>query len=257
MKSYIVDAFTDEIFKGNPAAVVVMDHWPTDEVLQKIAIENGVAETAFTVKEGNSYKLRWFTHKCEIELCGHATLATAFILMNYYEANVDLLTFQTLGGKLIVRKTSDGYEMEFPSFEFKPVEVTRAMEESIGAKIQEAYLGRDLLCVVDSPEIIANLKPDFDKIVALDGVLLNVTTKGEQYDCVSRTFTPKHGVLEDQVCGSGHCHIIPYWAKKLGKKNITAFQASQRTGILYGRYEGEKTFLAGKAVLYSKSEINI
>ncbi|KRK80160.1 PhzF family phenazine biosynthesis protein [Companilactobacillus nodensis] len=257
MKSYTVDAFTNEIFKGNPAAVLVMDHWLPDETLQNIAIENGVAETAFTVKEGDSYKLRWFTHKCELELCGHATLATAFILMKYYEPEIDSVTFQTLGGEVKVTKIADRYELEFPSFELKQVEVTKKMEDSIGAKIQEAYLGRDLLCVVDSPETVINLQPDFDKIAALDGVLLNVTAMGKEYDCVSRTFTPKHGVLEDQVCGSGHCHIVPYWSKRLGKKNITAFQASQRTGVLYGRYEGAKTYLAGNAVLYSTSEINL
>ncbi|WP_125588032.1 PhzF family phenazine biosynthesis protein [Companilactobacillus jidongensis] len=257
MKSYLVDAFTDVIFKGNPAAVVIMDHWLPDEILQKIAIENGVAETAFTVKEGSSYKLRWFTHTCEIELCGHATLATAFVLMNYYEFEADVITFQTLGGEVKVAKTIDGYELEFPSFELNQVEVTKAMEDSISAPIQEAYLGRDLLCVVDSPKVIASLQPDFDKIASLDGVLLNVTARGKNYDCVSRTFTPKHGVLEDQVCGSGHCHIVPYWSNKLSKKNIVAFQASQRTGVLYGRYEGSKTYLAGKAVLYSTSEISL
>ena len=257
MKSYLVDAFTDEVFKGNPAAVLVMDQWLPDDILQKIAIENGVGETAFTVKEGNSYKLRWFTHKCEIELCGHATLATAFILMKYYELEVSSITFQTLGGEVKVSRIADRYELEFPSFEVKPVRVTKAMEDSIGAQIQEAYLGRDLLCVVDSPETLAALQPDFDKIAALDGVLMNVTAKGDKYDCVSRTFTPKHGVLEDQVCGSGHCHIVPYWAKKLSKKNIIAFQDSQRTVVLYGRYEGSKTYLAGNAVLYSTSEINI
>ncbi|WP_125589199.1 PhzF family phenazine biosynthesis protein [Companilactobacillus jidongensis] len=257
MKGYIVDAFTDEIFKGNPAAVFVMDKWPSDELMQKIAIENNLSETAFTVKNGKKYKLRWFTPGGEIDLCGHATLATGFILLNYYEIELNQITFETMSGELAVTKKNDLYEMNFPSYELKKVPVTEEMEDSIGTQIKEAYLGRDLLCVVDSPATVSNLKLNFDSMVKLDGLLMNVTARGNKYDCVSRSFAPKLDIQEDPVCGSGHCHIVPYWAKRLDKKDIVAYQDSERTGILYCRYEGDRTYLSGHAVLYSITKVFI
>ena len=178
----IVDAFTDRIFAGNPAAVCVTDRWPEDAMMQQIAGENCLPETAFAVREGDNYRLRWFTPGGEIDLCGHATLATAFVLMNFAERGRQEVRFETRSGQL--------------------------------------------------------------------------TAAGDQgYDCVSRTFGPKCGIPEDPVCGSGHCHIVPYWSGRLGKTGITAYQASRRGGTLYCEYAGERVKLAGKAALFAESEI--
>jgi len=259
IKQYIVDAFTDKVFGGNPAAVCIMQNWISDELMQAIAIENNLSETAFAVKEGNSYHLRWFTPGGEIDLCGHATLATAFVITNYYEPEADKVVFSTMSGELTVVRKSKLYEMKFPAYKLREITVTAEMAEAIGVMPQEAYIGRDMLCIVDSAEVVKNLKPDLQKVHALDGVLLHVTAEGndDTYDCVSRSFAPKLAIDEDPVCGSGHCHIVPYWADKLNKNEITAYQASERGGTLYCRMDGDKVFLAGYAVLYSEAEIYI
>lgn len=260
MKMYIADAFTDQLFKGNPAAVCFISKWPRKELMMKIAKENRFSETAFAIKKGDhEYDLRWFTPAAEIDLCGHATLATAFIIfreMTPQESST--ITFHTQqSGDLLVTKNDDRYEMVFPSYELKKIEVTPEMTEAFGAQPTEAYLGRDLLAVFDDPQTVINMDPDQDKLVKLPGSLQNVTARGTKYDCVSRSFAPKVGVPEDPVCGSGHCHIIPYWAEKLGQKKLTAYQVSERGGVLYCEYEGKQTKLAGNAVLYSKGELNV
>uniref|UniRef100_UPI003FEFBDCC PhzF family phenazine biosynthesis protein n=1 Tax=Candidatus Fimenecus sp. TaxID=3022888 RepID=UPI003FEFBDCC len=207
------------------------------------------------VKERDRYKLRWFTPGGEIDLCGHATLATAFVIMNYYDTHLEEVAFDTLSGVLTVKKKQDLYEMDFPAYELKPKEVTSAMEDAIGARPVEAYMGRDLLCIFESEDVVRGLSPDMEKLKALDGLLLQVTAKGREYDCVSRSFAPKLNVPEDPVCGSGHCHIVPYWAKKEGKDDIIACQASRRGGILYCGIEADRVKLAGKAALYSEAEL--
>ena len=257
MKQYIVDAFTDQVFHGNQAAVCILDKWLPDELMMNITKENNFSETAFAVKEGNKFHLRWFTPGGEIDLCGHATLACAYVLLNHYLPQDTKVTFTTLSGDIIVSKKDGLFEMEFPAYELKPVAVTEEMEEAIGSKPTEAYMGRDLLCVFESEDIIRNLSPDMEKLLRLDGLLLQVTAPGKDTDCVSRSFAPKLNVLEDPVCGSGHCHIIPYWAKQLGKTSLVAYQASARGGTLYCRMAGNKVFLAGKAALFSICEIQI
>ena len=156
---------------------------------------------------------------------------------------------------MTVKKKQDLYEMDFPAYELKPKEVTSAMEDAIGARPVEAYMGRDLLCIFESEDVVRGLSPDMEKLKALDGLLLQVTAKGREYDCVSRSFAPKLNVPEDPVCGSGHCHIVPYWAKKEGKDDIIACQASRRGGILYCGIEADRVKLAGKAALYSEAEL--
>ena len=255
MKQYIVDAFTDKVFCGNPAAICILDEWLPETLMLAITAENNLSETAFAVKENNHYHLRWFTPGGEIDLCGHATLACAFVLLNYYEKDADQIEFQTLSGKLNVVKRGDLYEMDFPAYHLRPVPVTEQMIDAVGAVPREAYMGRDLLCIFDSEDTIRALRPNQEKVNALDGLLLQTTAHGSETDCVSRTFAPKLGVTEDPVCGSGHCHIVPYWAGRLGKDSITAYQASQRGGTLYCRMEGERVRLAGKAVLYAISEV--
>ena len=233
MKQYIVDAFTDKVFSGNPAAVCVMEKWIPKETMMNITLENNLSETAFAVKDKEGYQLRWFTPGGEIDLCGHATLATAYVIMNFYDKEADYISFSTMSGTLIVKKNGDLYEMRFPAYTLRKVAVTEAMSEAMGAEPQETYMGRDLLCVFDSADIIVGMKPDMDKVKKLDGLLLHVTAKGLDTDCISRTFAPKLNVNEDPVCGSGHCHIVPYWTDKLGKEKIVAYQASRRGGRLY------------------------
>ena len=257
LKQYVVDAFTDKVFAGNPAAVCVMDTWLPDEHLMKITRENNLSETAFAVKEGNSYRLRWFTPGGEIDLCGHATLATAYVITRFVEPDRKQVAFETLSGTLTVTKKEDLFEMDFPAYNLKPVPVTQAMIEAIGAEPREAYMGRDLLCVMDSEDTVRNMKPEQSKVLALDGLLLQVTAKGSEFDCVSRSFAPKCSVPEDPVCGSGHCHILPYWAQKLGKTELTAYQASPRGGIIYAIVDGERIRMSGKAALYSEAIIHI
>lgn len=257
MKQYVVDAFTDKLFGGNPAAICVMDEWLSDEMMINIAKENNLSETAFTVKENEKYRLRWFTPGGEIDLCGHATLACAFVLMNEIDSSMERITFETMSGELIVEKHGELYEMDFPAYQLKPVEITQDMIDAIGAVPIEAYMGRDLLCVFEDESVIESLNPDIDKVKQLDGLLLQTTAKGTVTDCTSRTFGPKLDIGEDPVCGSGHCHIIPYWAGKLKKNEIEARQASSRGGMLYCRLEGERVKLSGKAVIYSEADIKI
>ena len=255
MKQYVVDAFTDSVFHGNQAAVCVLDNWPDEELMMDIARENNFSETAFTVKEGEKYHLRWFTPGGEIDLCGHATLGTAYVLYRFYEQDAEKLIFTTLSGDLIVTKKGELLEMEFPAYDLKPVEITDTMRDVLGVEPKAAYIARDLLCVLDDAEQVRAYVPDAEKIKTLDGLLLHITAPGEGEDCVSRSFAPKLNVLEDPVCGSGHCHIIPYWADTLGKDELVAYQASKRGGTLYCRREGGKIFMAGKAVLYSIDEL--
>ncbi len=255
MKQYVVDAFTDAVFHGNQAAVCVMEQWPSEELMMSVTRENNFSETAFTVKEGEKYHLRWFTPGGEIDLCGHATLGTAYVLFRFYETQAERLVFSTMSGDLIVTKKGELLEMEFPAYELKSVPVTEAMAEALGVQPLEAWLGRDLLCVLDSEEAVRNVNPDQEKLKGLEGLLQHVTARGEETDCVSRSFAPKLAVAEDPVCGSGHCHIVPYWADLLGKEKLVAYQASRRGGTLYCRREGSKIFMAGKAALYSIDEL--
>jgi PhzF family phenazine biosynthesis protein len=257
MKQYVVDAFTDKVFAGNPAAICVLDTWLPDEILSKIALENNLSETAYTVPEGCGFRLRWFTLNGEIDLCGHATLAAAYVVTRFVNPDSDFVRFETLSGTLSVEKKGDLFEMDFPSYALKPTAVTDDMAAAIGAKPLEAYMGRDLLCVMNSEETVRSAKPDLEKVGNLDGLLLHITAPGKEYDCVSRTFAPKCNMPEDPVCGSGHCHILPYWAGRLDKNELVAYQASKRGGVLYGKFEGERIRISGKAALFSEATIYI
>ena len=177
------------------------------------------------------------------------------MLFNYVEKDAQQLVFTTLSGDLIVSRKGELYEMEFPAYELKPVPVTDAMEDALGVRPRAAYMARDLLCVLDDEQTVRELNPDLEKIKEIDGLLVHVTARGKDEDCVSRSFAPKLSVAEDPVCGSGHCHIIPYWAEVLGKNELVAYQASARGGTLYCRREGDKVFMAGKAALYAIDEL--
>ena len=259
MKQYIVDAFTDRLFHGNQAAICILDHWLPEELMMNITRENNFSETAFAVPENTEgrYHLRWFTPGGEIDLCGHATLACAYVLFSKYIPQNHSITFSTLSKDLTVTKNGELLEMAFPAYDLKPVPVTEMITDALGVKPLEVYLGRDLLCVRDNEKAVKELIPDQEKIKKLDGLGLHVTALGTQTDCVSRSFFPKLHVAEDPVCGSGHCHIIPYWAKKLQKTELVAFQASKRGGTLYCHIKEDRVFLAGKAVLFSECELNL
>ena len=257
MKQYIVDAFTDTLFKGNQAAVCVMDKWPEDELMRNIAIENNFSETAFTVKEGNVYHLRWFTPGGEVDFCGHATLGTSYVLFNFFEKEAETIEFITQVGRLSVKRNGDLYVMDFPAYKCNKIEVTDRMTDAIGIRPLEAYIDRDLLLVLPCANDVRNLKPDLDKVSKLEGLTLAVTALSdtEDFDCVSRVFVPKLNVPEDPVTGSSHCLIAPYWSSRLGRKELTCLQASRRSGILYITCNENRVSIAGKAVLYSEGEI--
>lgn len=258
MKCYIVDAFTHKPFQGNPAAVCLPGSFPDDGLMQAIAAENNLSETAFAVKNGPDYDLRWFTPGGEIDLCGHATLATAYVLFRFVEQEARVLRFHTQSGVLTVTRREDLLEMELPGYALTRVPVTDDMEKALGVRPLEAWMGRDLLCLVDSAQTVRSLQPDLAAAEALPGLLLQVTAPGDGgYDCVSRTFGPKLALAEDPVCGSGHCHIVPFWAERLNKTALVAFQASPRTGVLHCRREGDRVFLAGPAALYSIADLQI
>lgn len=262
MKQYIVDAFTSEPFSGNPAAVCVMESWPAEESMMKLAMENNLSETAFIVKEPEGYHLRWFTPAAEVELCGHATLASSFVILNYYEPESDEVRFNTMSGVLTVKRKGSLYEMDFPTYELKEIPVTDAMEEAFGVRPVKAVLGLDLVCVFESEDQVKNMVPDQAKLMEIEGRLQNATAAGRPddkasaADCVSRSFAPKIGVAEDPVCGSAHCQIADYWAGVLGKSEIHAYQASKRGGHLYCELLGNgRISISGEAVLVAVSEV--
>lgn len=255
MRQYVVDAFADKVFEGNPAAVCVLERWPGEALMQQITRENNLSETAFAVREGDAYRLRWFTPGGEIDLCGHATLATAYVITHFVEPAAQTVEFQTKSGRLTVARKGELFEMDFPSYQLKPLPVTQEITQALGVRPAEVWRARDLLCVLEREEDVVNLKPDLSKVLQLKGALLQVTAPGSRFDCVSRSFAPKMGVDEDPVCGSGHCHIIPYWSQRLGKRELTARQVSPRGGTLYCKQEGERTLLAGRAALYASCEL--
>ena len=256
MKQYIVDAFTSKPFSGNPAAVCVMESWPSEESMMKLAMENNLSETAFIVKEEQGYRLRWFTPGTEVELCGHATLASAYVILNHYEPESDEVCFNTLSGLLTVKRDGDLYEMDFPTYELKEIPVTDDMEQAFGVRPIKAVLGMDLICVFDDEEQVRNMQPDQMMLKKIEGRLQNATALGKDADCVSRSFAPKLAVAEDPVCGSAHCQIADYWSKELGKTKIHAYQASKRGGHLYCEMlECGRIAISGEAVLVARTEI--
>ena len=258
MKQYIVDAFTAVPFAGNPAAVCIMEQWPSKEFMMMLAMENNLSETAFIVKEEQGYRLRWFTPGTEVELCGHATLASAFVILNHIEPGSRSVRFVTISGILTVTRCGDQYEMDFPTYPLREIPVSDGMERAFGVRPVKAVLGLDLICVFDREEAVRNMSPDQELLMRLPGRLQNATAKGSETDCVSRSFCPKVAVPEDPVCGSAHCQIGDYWAKELKKPVIRAYQASRRGGYLTCEPKGSgRITIRGEAVLVAVSEIMV
>lgn len=256
---YQVDAFTSALFGGNPAAVVPLDQWLSDETMQSIAAENNLSETAFFVKNGEAFNLRWFTPAIEVDFCGHATLATAHILFTELAYENPSIRFNTRVGELLVKNLGKGkYLMDFPADKLSPMEVSRELLEAIGTPPVEAFKGReDILYVVNSREEVEDTQPDFKALgeVSDRGVL--VTAPGDDCDFVSRCFFPNAGVDEDPVTGSAHTTLTPYWAKRLKKPKMVARQISQRGGYLECELseDDKKVKLIGNAVTYLKGQI--
>jgi len=257
---YQADAFTDKLFGGNPAAICPLTTWLPDSVMQKIAAENNLAETAFFVPEGDGYKLRWFTPEIEIDLCGHATLATAHILYTELGYTAPIIHFHTLkAGTLTVSKHNDIYTLNFPARITERVTPPADLLQALGVDFTplEVHRSRDYMLVFETEEQVASIKPDFYALAKIDAVGIIVTAKGNNSDFVSRMFAPSAGINEDPVTGSAHCNLIPYWAENLEKNTLHAYQISARKGELWCELKGDRVLMSGKAVTYLKGEIYI
>ena len=258
MKQYIVDAFAERPFQGNPAAILPLGRWPEEDFMQKVAAENNLSETAFLVKEGDAYHIRWFTPGYEIDLCGHATLASAFVIKNYLDPAAERIRFTSKSGPLSVGCRDGRFTLDFPSRPPAPVSPLPALKEALGAEVLELYLARDLVAVVRDEQTVRRLAPDFIRLAALpkgDGVV--VTAKGDACDFVSRCFYPKCGVNEDPVTGSAQCNLVPFWAERLAKNQLLARQLSARGGVFDCELKGDRVLMTGSAVLFAESDILI
>lgn len=257
LQIFQVDAFTSVPFRGNPAAVVPLDAWLADETMLAIAAENNLAETAFFVGGNGRYALRWFTPTVEIDLCGHATLASAFVLSDVLKTESSEISFETKSGELRTSRDGDRFILDFPSRPAVETEVPGGLVEALGAAPQKVLKSRDYLALYETESEIAALKPDLRAMAELDAHAVIVTAKGETSDFVSRFFAPSVGVDEDPVTGSAHCTLIPYWAEQLGKNDLFARQISARGGELYCPFQGDRVKIGGNAVLYLKGEIYV
>jgi len=254
---YQVNAFTDKIFCGNPAAICPLDDWLPDDVLQKIAIENSVAETAFFIPTSDGFEIRWFTPEIEMDLCGHATLATAHVITRHLNPQLSCLKFHSKSGVLIVKVENELLTMDFPSRKPEPSDVPQIIVDAIQEKPIEVLKSRDYILVFESEETIQNLKPNQSMLnqINLDPGGIVVTAKGNDVDFVSRFFTPQASIFEDPVTGSAHCSLIPYWSKILGKKSMHALQLSPRRGEILCKDLGERVLISGEAVTFLKGQI--
>ncbi len=255
MRYFVVDAFTDALFSGNPAGVCLPEQWPRDDVMQSIAFENNLSETAFVIKRDGTYHLRWFTPLYEIDLCGHATLATAHVLMNDIDPSLQRVEFQTQSGRLCVSRSDDLYTLDFPSRPPVACETPALLERALGARVLETRRSRDLIALLEDEAAVQSLSPDFSLLKQIDMFAVAVTAKGESCDFVSRFFVPQEDIPEDPVTGSSHCTLIPFWSARLGKKNMVARQLSKRGGTLICEDCGGRVKISGKAVCYLKGEI--
>lgn len=255
-----IDAFADKLFAGNPAAVCPLDEWLEDEILQNIAIENNLAETAYFVKlDTGRYHLRWFTPEIEMDLCGHATLASAYVLFEELAYPQDKITFETKSDILTVRKVDGFLELDFPARPPARAELPSTISQALNIQPQEVWKARDYLLLYDSEEDIKKLKPNIGLLeqVNIDPGGIIVTAKGEEVDFVSRFFTPQAAVFEDPVTGSAHCTLAPFWADRLNKTEFHAWQISARRGELYCELKDDRVFIRGKAIKYLAGTIEI
>ena len=253
-----IDAFASRSFAGNPAAVVILEEgWLAGELLQAIAAENNLSETAFVLTRSEPFPLRWFTPKVEVDLCGHATLASAHVLMRHYFPSCNEVKFTTRSGVLSVARLGGQLAMDFPARPAEQVPVSQEIIAALGAKPIEAYLARDLLVIFSAESEVAALKPNFELVAALDAFAVIASARGDQMDFVSRFFAPRAGIPEDPVTGSAHCTLIPYWANQLGKNVLVATQLSTRGGQLTCVNKSGRVLIAGDTVEYLRGEIYV
>ena len=254
---YQIDAFAGRVFSGNPAAICPLDTWLEDPLMQGIAHENNLSETAFFVAEKTDYRIRWFTPTTEVDLCGHATLAAAFVLFEIFEVPGDKILFHSRSGRLAVTKEEDLLAMDFPSQPPVVCEAPANLKEAFHKAPSEIWCSEDYLVVFPDEEDIRALRPDMEKLEKLDLRGVIVTAKGKQTDFVSRFFAPKFGIPEDPVTGSAHCTLIPYWSRILDKKDLYAHQVSRRGGEIFCRDHGDRVVIAGRAVKYLEGTITV
>ncbi len=256
LEIYQIDAFTSKPFGGNPAAVVPLEGWLPTEMMQSIALENNLSETAFYVRNGGQYDIRWFTPTFEIDLCGHATLATAYVIFEILNVEEKVVNFHShKSGKLSVEKQGDVLVLDFPSRPVSPAEAPAGLIEAIGRRPQEIFKARDYFLVYENEQEILDIAPNFSKLVEIEAHGFIVTAKGDSSDFVSRFFAPEVGVFEDPVTGSSHCNLIPFWAERLGKTEMFARQISARGGELFCELAVDRVKIGGNATLFLKGEI--
>ena len=258
LQIFQADAFTAELFKGNPAAVVPLIEWLSDETMLQIAMENNLSETAFFIPEGDHFQIRWFTPKTEVNLCGHATLGTAHILFNELAFKGEQIEFTSKSGLLKVTKSGDKLQLDFPADPVSLEDTNPEIETALGAGPIATYKGKTKhLLLFDNEETIRNMNPNFHLLKQTEARGIIVTAKGTTVDFVSRFFAPKVGIDEDPVTGSAHTLLVPFWASRLNKTEMTALQLSARGGQLWCTLSGDRVLIAGKAVTYLKGEIEI
>jgi PhzF family phenazine biosynthesis protein len=261
MQYQVIDVFTDKLFGGNPAGVCLLEKWLPDETLQHIASENNLSETAFLVKQDGYYDLRWLTPAMEIDLCGHATLASAFVLFEDAEKAADLIHFKTMSGMMAATRENDVYYLDFPARPVTPCSAYKTFERAFGVVPVATYKAVDFLVLVENAEVLKSINPDFAALKQIkeeadlvgDSFGVIVTAKGEDCDFASRFFAPNLGIDEDPVTGRAHCSLIPYWSERLGKKAMFARQLSKRSGVIYCEDCDERVKIGGKAVQYLKA----
>lgn len=256
---YQVDAFTDQLFGGNPAAVCPLKEWLPEATMQQLAAENNLAETAFFIPKGDDYSLRWFTPELEIDLCGHATLATAHVIFTQLGEKRDTIHFYTeKAGILSVGRKGDLYTLDFPSRVPEPAVLPEGLLAALGcSEPKEVLKSRDYLLVFENEAEIAVMKPDFSALAKIPIMGIIISAPGSNSDFVSRFFIPSAGINEDPVTGSAHCNLIPYWAKKLNKTTLHAYQISSRKGELWCELKGDRVLMSGKAVTYLMGEVYV
>ena len=254
---YQVDAFARQVFKGNPAAICPLDTWLPDRIMQAIAAENNLSETAFFVRENNGYHIRWFTPRYEVNLCGHATLAAAYVIFHLLKTESEKIHFESRSGELIVSLDENQIVMDFPAIAMQPAELPQHIIKALGNEPVAIWKAEDYLLLYDRQQDIVSLSPDFGGLKALDCRGIIITAVGEDCDFVSRFFAPRHGIDEDPVTGSAHCMLAPLWSEKLGKKRMTAKQLSKRGGELVCEVKGDRVIIAGEARLFLQGKIFI
>ena len=250
-----IDAFTSRLFAGNPAAVCPLEDWLEDGVMQAIAAENNLSETAFFVRRGPRYDLRWFTPTVEVDLCGPASLASAFVILNYLDHSLDAAVFDTRSGELIVRRDGDLLSMDFPARPAAACPIPAHLIEALGRHPVATFASRDLMAVFETEDDVQTLKPNMDQLAQVDTFAVIVTAPGREVDFVSRFFAPRGGVAEDPVTGSAHCTLVPYWSKRLGKTSLHARQVSARGGELWCEDRGGRVTIKGRAGRFMEGQI--